>query len=342
MLSKQPLKTSQTSPPSLQWWLLLAVLLLWPMSLGAATASNQFTEWLAVLRQDAIAAGISATTVDNALSGIRQPKKKVIHHDRNQPEKKATLQRYMAGKINGTRIEHGRTMLERYPTWLTRVEQRYGVPRRYLIALWGIETHYGAYSGNFSVIQALATLAYDSRRGDYFRKELLKALQILDEGHVSLARMKGSWAGAMGQCQFMPSSFYHYAIDGNKDGRIDIWATIPDIFASMANYLEKAHWQTGQTWGRQVTVPKDLNHNLIGLKTRLPLAQWREHGVRQLNDSPLPSSELRASLIAPDGLNGPTYLVYDNFRALLRWNRSHRFAITVGTLADNLVEESPQ
>ncbi len=286
--------------------------------------------------------GISNKTVDNALSGIREPKKKVIHHDRNQPEKKATLKQYMAGKINRTRIEHGQAMLERYPTWLGKIEDRYGVPRRYLVALWGIETHYGAYPGNFPVIQSLATLAYDSRRGDYFRQELLKALQILDEGHVSLARMKGSWAGAMGQCQFMPSSFYHYAIDGNHDGRIDIWATIPDIFASMANYLDKAHWQAGQAWGRQVAVPKNLDHDLIGLDTRLPLAQWQRYGIRQLNDSDLPLSELHASLIAPDGLSGPTYLVYDNFRALLRWNRSHRFAITVGTLADNLVKKSPK
>jgi len=339
MLSKQPLKTSQTSLPSLLWWLLLAVLFLWPVSLGAATTSNQFTQWLAVLRQDAIAAGISATTVDKALSGIRQAKKKVIHHDRNQPEKKATLQRYMAGKINRTRIEHGRTMLERYPIWLTRVEQRYGVPRRYLIALWGMETHYGAYPGNFSVIQALATLAYDSRRGDYFRKELLKALQILDEGHVSLERMKGSWAGAMGQCQFMPSSFYHYGVDGNNDGHIDIWATIPDIFASMANYLDKARWKTGQSWGRQVQTPSGLNETLIGLKTVLPLSQWQAYGIRTKAGNSLPTINMGASLIAPDGLDGPTYLVYDNFRALLRWNRSHRFAITVGTLADKLIEE---
>ncbi len=229
-------------------------------------------------------------------------------------------------------------MLQRYPTWLSRIEQRYGVPRRYLVALWGIETHYGDYPGNFPVIQSLATLAYDSRRSAYFRKELLSALKILDDGHVSLARMKGSWAGAMGQCQFMPSSFYHYGVDGNHDGRIDIWATIPDIFASMANYLEQARWQTGESWGRQVTIPQELDQQLVGLNTRLSLTQWSQYGIRQINKKALPSSELKASLLLPDGATGPAYLVYDNFRALLRWNRSHRFAIAVGTLADKLVE----
>jgi membrane-bound lytic murein transglycosylase B len=303
---------------------------------NVSATSPTFSQWLDALRHDAVAAGISAATVDNALSGLHEPKKKVLHHDRNQPEKKATLSQYMAGKINRTRIEHGQTMLERYPTWLGRIEDRYGVPRRYLVALWGIETHYGAYPGNFPVIQSLATLAYDSRRSSYFRQELLKALQILDEGHVSLARMKGSWAGAMGQCQFMPSSFYHFGADGNGDGRIDIWGTVPDVMASIANYLHKVGWKSGQSWGRQVHIPSGLDEKLIGLKNNLPLSQWQRYGVRLTTGASLPTTELRASLIAPEGLHGPTYLVYDNFRALLRWNRSHLFALTVGSLADQL------
>nr|WP_320050327.1 lytic murein transglycosylase [uncultured Desulfuromonas sp.] len=322
---------------------LLAVVLLTlnvfaPRPAISAVCSSKFSTWLEELRVEAQASGISTTTLDKALSSICEPQKKVIHHDRNQPEQKKSLAQYLQGKINPTRVKHGRNMLQRYPTWLSRIEQRYGVPRRYLVALWGIETHYGDYPGNFPVIQSLATLAYDSRRSAYFRKELLSALKILDDGHVSLARMKGSWAGAMGQCQFMPSSFYHYGVDGNHDGRIDIWATIPDIFASMANYLEQARWQTGESWGRQVTIPQELDQQLVGLNTRLSLTQWSQYGIRQINKKALPSSELKASLLLPDGATGPAYLVYDNFRALLRWNRSHRFAIAVGTLADKLVE----
>ena len=310
-----------------------------PQTATSAVCSSEFSTWLEELRVEAQASGISTTTLDNALSSIREPQKKVLHHDRNQPEQKKSLAQYLEGKINSTRVKHGRNMLQRYPTWLGRIEKRYGVPRRYLVALWGIETHYGDYPGNFPVIQSLATLAYDSPRGAYFRKELLSALKILDDGHVSLARMKGSWAGAMGQCQFMPSSFYHYGVDGNQDGRIDIWATIPDIFASMANYLDKARWKTGQSWGRQVILPQGLDYRLVGLETRLTLAQWSRYGVRQINHAALPASPLKASLLTPDGENGPAYLVYDNFRALLRWNHSHRFAITVGTLADRLVEK---
>lgn len=295
-----------------------------------------FAQWLAQLRVDARAAGISSSTVDTALAKIKQPQPRVIHLDRNQPERKQTLKSYVEKRINTVRINSGQTMIERYPTWLKRIEQKYGVQQRFIVALWGIETNYGSYTGGFSVLQALVTLAYDGRRGTFFRKELLNALKIIDDGHVDVARMKGSWAGAMGQCQFMPSSFIHYAADGNGDGRIDIWGTIPDVLASIANYLNKVGWKNDQTWGREVRVPAQLDKALLGLNNQLPLSRWQTLGVRRNNGHDLPKRELKASLLMPDGPNGSAYLVYDNFRALRRWNRSNSFAIAVGLLSDHV------
>lgn len=204
------------------------------------------------------------------------------------------------------------------------------------MALWGLETSYGAYTGGFSVIQALATLAYDERRSTYFRGELIQALKIVDAGHIKAEEMQGSWAGAMGQCQFMPSSFSNHAMDGDGDGRIDIWNSIPDVLTSAANYLHEAGWETGYTWGRTVQVPETLNQDLLGLDTRMLLQEWADLGVKRARGAPLPTVDIEASLIQPDGAGGDAWLVYHNFRVILKWNRSNAFAVAVGTLADSL------
>jgi len=303
---------------------------------GAAEKGQIFRTWLTELRAEARAAGISQQTIDKALATVRKPRKQVIRLDRNQPEFKQSLKTYVATRINDRRVAIGRTMLRRYPTWLGRVEQRYGVQRRFILALWGIETGYGENSGNFPVIRSLATLAYDGRRADYFRGELIEALRILDAGHVHLARMKGSWAGAMGQCQFMPSAFRDFAVDADRSGRIDIWGSVPDVLGSIANYLSRSGWQDDQTWGREVKLPKGFDFSVTGLETRLPLSRWQALGVRRSNGRALPRREIDASLILPDGPKGPAYLVYDNFRVLRRWNRSNAFAVAVGTLADRI------
>ncbi len=273
-----------------------------------------------------------------ALANLEEPEPRVIELDQKQPEQTQSLEDYVAARVSQKRIAEGRLMLQRYPTWLGRIERRYQVQRRFIVALWGIESSYGRHTGDISVIQALATLAYDGRRGDYFRKELLEALKILDAGHVSLSRMQGSWAGAMGPFQFMPSSYRHYAVDGDGDGRIDLWGSVPDALASAANYLAKAGWQDDQTWGRPVKLPKKIDAALIGLETSLPLSRWQAIGVRRSNGRALPRRNLQASLIIPDGPSGPAYLVYDNFRVLRRWNRSNAFAVAVGTLADSYAE----
>ncbi|ORJ53665.1 lytic murein transglycosylase [Geothermobacter hydrogeniphilus] len=303
---------------------------------GAAEKNRTFRTWLAELRAEARTAGISQQTIDKALATVWTPRNQVIRLDRNQPEFKQSLKAYVANRINDRRVANGRTMLRRYPTWLGRVEQRYGVQRRFILALWGIETGYGENSGNFPVIRSLVTLAYDSRRSDYFRGELIEALRILDAGQVRLARMKGSWAGAMGQCQFMPSAFRDFAVDADHSGRIDIWGSIPDVLGSIANYLSRSGWKDDQTWGREVKLPKGFDFSVVGLETRLPLSRWQALGVRRSNGRTLPRREIEASLILPDGPKGPAYLVYDNFRVLRRWNRSNAFAVAVGTLADRL------
>jgi membrane-bound lytic murein transglycosylase B len=314
-------------------------LLLSPSAL-AQEVPQVFAEWLDLLRVDARSAGISEKTLEAALANLEAPKPRVIELDQKQPEKTESLEDYVAARVSQERIAEGRLMMQRYTTWLGRIERQYRVQRRFIVALWGIESSYGRHTGKYPVIPALVTLAYDARRGDYFRMELLEALKILDAGHVSLSRMKGSWAGAMGPFQFMPSSYSHYAVDADGDGRINIWGSVPDALASAANYLAKAGWKSDQTWGRPVKLPKKIDYALTGLKTRLPLSRWQSMGVRRNNGHSLPRRNLQASLIIPDGPSGPAYLVYGNFRALRRWNRSNSFAVAVGTLADSYAEKN--
>lgn len=314
-------------------------MLLWPWPSFATEQKQDFKTWLVAFRADAKAAGISENTLEAALGKLEQPEKRVVALDRNQPEFKRSLADYIANRVNNRIVAKGRKMLKRYPTWLGRVEQRHKVQRRFLVSLWGIESQYGAHSGKLPVINSLASLSYDGRRGEYFRTELIDALHIIDDGHISLERMKGSWAGALGQCQFMPSTFRAYALDADGDGRINLWDSIPDVFASAANYLSASGWKIGQTWGREVQIPKNFDSANVGLDQRLPLARWQALGVRRINGDALPQRDLQASLILPEGEQGPAYLVYDNFRVLRRWNRSNSFAITVGILADELAKK---
>ena len=315
--------------------LLTFIFLLFPYGVLAQGATQDFAAWLELLRLDARTAGIPEKTLNAALGNLDAPDPQVYERDQNQPEKTVSLQTYVATRVSQERIDEGRLMLRRYATWLGRIERQYRVQKRFIVALWGIESSYGRHVGEHPVIPALVTLAYDGRRGDYFRHELLEALRILDAGHVSLPRLQGSWAGAMGPFQFMPSSYRHYAVDADGDGRINIWGSVPDALASAANYLAKAGWNNDQTWGRPVTLPNKFDSSVKGLETRLPLSRWQALGVRCSNGSALPRRNLQASLIIADGQPAPAYLVYDNFRALRRWNRSNSFAVAVGTLADS-------
>ena len=305
-------------------------------SVRAAEQAEEFSAWLEGLRREALSQGISAATVNQALADIA-PLPRVIELDCSQPELLQTLPEYLAARVTATRVNEGKRMLRRFPTWLGRSERNYRVQRRFIVALWGIETNYGLFTGGFPVIPALATLAHDGRRSSYFRGELLTLLQLLDQGRLQLDQLEGSWAGAMGQCQFMPSSFHRFAVDADGE-EVNLWTSVPDVFASTANYLKQSGWKDDQTWGREVRLPKNFAVSLAGLEKRLPLSQWQALGIRRSNGRDLPRRNIEASLIMPDGADGPAYLVYDNFRVLLSWNRSEAFAVAVGTLADRLVK----
>lgn len=306
-----------------------------PMSVVAEQMPS-FEGWLAALRKEARVNGISEATLDAALSDLR-PIERVIELDRSQPELTLTLQEYLNRVVPRRRVDMGRKKLAANRRLLEEIGATYGVQPRFIVALWGVETDFGRLTGGFSVIGALATLAYDGRRSAYFREELLDALHIIEDGHVEPQRMTGSWAGAMGQAQFMPSTFRGYATDHDGDARIDLWHNRGDVFASAARYLSKSGWKGDQTWGRPVELPSDLDRGLIGLDTKKSLSQWQALGVRRANGANLPVAKLSASLIQPDGAGTQAYLVYSNFETLLKWNRSHSFAIAVGTLADRIV-----
>jgi membrane-bound lytic murein transglycosylase B len=301
---------------------------------GPARAETQpFPVWLEGVRQEALAEGISPETVAAALDGL-EPIARVIELDRRQIEGRITYKEYRERLLSEARIERGRELMKEHRELLERVAAAYGVQPRFIVALWGIETSYGTWSGNTPVIGALATLAYDGRRAAFFRSELLHALRILDEGHIGVEDMYGSWAGAMGQSQFMPSSYVRNAIDYDGDGRRDIWGSLPDVFASIANYLARAGWNDRHTWGREVGLPAALGAGLDGLEVRRSLPAWHDLGLRRADGAALPVVALDASLLRTDDGQGPAYLVYDNFRVLMAWNRSTYFGLTVGQLAD--------
>ena len=310
-----------------------------------------FADWLQGLRTEALEKGITQATVDQALTGL-EPVPRVIELDNAQPEFTQTYQDYIAARLTPKRIEFGREQTAAMAKTLDAVGKAYGVQPRFIAAVWGIETNFGRVTGSYDVVPALATLAYESRRASYFRSELFNALKIVDEGHIDLAHMKGSWAGAMGQGQFMPSSFLVYARDFDGDGRKDIWDDPGDIFASIAYYLKSAGWQEHLTWGRQVKLPEGFDVDALGLaqseppKTcsralkdhtrRLPLSKWQALGVRRLDGRDLPARDVEASLVQPAGKGGPAYLTYANFRSILRYNCSNFYALAVGLLSDAL------
>jgi membrane-bound lytic murein transglycosylase B len=299
----------------------------------AAPATSDFSQWLYEFRKTALEQGISGRTLDRALAGLA-PIDRVIELDRRQPEGRMTFAQYRERVVHRERIVRGGEMLREHESLLGRIRERYGVPPQIVVALWGIESNYGETMGSFSVVGSLATLAWEGRRASFFRKELLSALQILEKGDVDPEHMFGSWAGAMGQCQFMPSTFLAYAVDHDGDGRRDIWQTVPDVLASMANYLYRSGWRDGYIWGREVTVPRGLDRSHFGLDSRASLASWQRRGVRTRSGSSLPDVAIEASLVGPDEGDGPAFLVYNNFRTLMVWNRSTYFALSVGLLAD--------
>ena len=294
-----------------------------------------FAEWREGVRSEALDLGISAAIFDTAFADV-EPIPRVIELDRSQPEVTLTFDQYVERVVPESRVAKGRKLLAKHRELLEPIGRKYGVPPRFIVALWGIETNFGQYLGGFPVIASLATLAYDGRRSAYFRQELLHALRILEDGHITPDAMMGSWAGAMGQSQFMPSSFVNYAVDHDGDGKRDIWGTQGDVFASAANYLAQAGWRAGETWGRRVALPPGFDHTLTGLEVKKTLAEWEALGLRRADGSDLPQADISGSVVLPGGEGGPAFLVYNNYRTIMRWNRSFYFATSVGLLADEI------
>lgn len=299
-----------------------------------------FAPWLAQLKQDALASGISAQTWDAALANF-QPISRVIELDQRQPEFVDTFWNYLDRRIDAKRLALGRDRLREQRNLLKAVRAKYGIPAPILIAFWGMETQFGRSMGSFPIPAALATLSYDNRRSAFFRAELLSALTILEQRHLPVADMKGSWAGAMGQMQFMPSTFLRFAIDADGDGRKDIWHSLPDAFFSAANYLRQSGWRGDEIWGREVRLPEGFNYDDARLDLKRPVTRWAELGVRQASGKTLPNANVNGAIILPQGCNGPAFLVYRNFDVIMEWNRSINYALAIGHLADRLSGQPP-
>jgi membrane-bound lytic murein transglycosylase B len=307
---------------------------------GTPAEKPDFPTWLAAFSRDALARGISQATLDAALGDV-QPIPKVLELDRRQPEFLDTFWNYLDARITPRQLKLGKDKLWMHRKLLGQVQRRQGVPAAVLVSLWGMETRYGAFTGGFPIPAALATLAHDGRRADFFRKELLDALRILQDGHIAAVDMKGSWAGAMGQMQFMPSTFLDHAVDADGDGRKDIWRSLPDALESGARYLQRVGWRQDELWGREVRLPADFDHGLATLGNKQPVNRWAALGVTLADGKPLPRSELPGAILLPQGHAGPAFLVYRNFEAIMAWNRSVNYALSVALLADRLRGQPP-
>src|SRR3954468_6912913 len=313
-----------------------APLLAVPLGGGpAAAAEGDFNAFLAGVRRDAAAQGIRPGTIDLAFRNV-QFLPRVVELDRKQPERKFTFAEYLAKVVTQQRLDDARQHLVDNWQLLQRVQQRFHVQPRFVVALWGVESDFGRTMGDYFVPASLATLAFEGRRGPMFRAELMASLKILDQGNVRTDSMVGSWAGAMGQCQFMPTTFLSYAVDFNGDGRRDIWNSTPDVLGSIGNYVSRLGWHGDESWGQVVVVPGDFDTGLAGLDTRRPISDWARLGVRPAAATGFSGSEPAASLVLPDGPGGTALLVYDNFRAIKKWNNSNYFAAAVGYIADSI------
>lgn len=302
----------------------------------AVFAQEGWNQWVAEVRKEALSEGIKPELFDQAFAGIHEPSRQIKGFMHSQPEHRLTFMKYRTSRADNYRIAIGRKEYKKNKALLEDVAQHYGVNPCFIVSFWGMETSYGSYMGNFPVIKALATLAYDSKRKDFFRKELFIALRILNEGHVDLEDFKGEWAGASGQPQFLPSSWVKYAVDYDGDGRKDIWRSKADVFASIANYMKQNGWQTGEPWAIQVKLPKKFDMKLEGKNNMRPVSEWNSLGVRTEDNEPLPYLNMQASIVQPFG--GPTFLAFPNYKMILRYNNSIYYAGAIGYLADKICQ----
>ncbi|MGI9408316.1 MAG: lytic murein transglycosylase [Hyphomicrobiaceae bacterium] len=301
-----------------------------------AEMADAYSAWLAGFRQRALGADVAVKTFDGALAGV-QPDLGVVHLAKNQAEHTRTTEDYVSRAVSEERLSNGRKKLEELSSLLGNLEARYGVPRTVLVAIWGLESRYGADPGTRSVLRSLASLAaFDARRARFWEKQLLAALRIVEAGDIAADAMTGSWAGAMGHTQFIPTTFEAYAVDHDGDGKRDIWSNEADALASAADYLKRSGWARGLPWGWEVTLPAGFDYAGSGLARRQPMEAWKAAGVRLAGGRNLPDAAGEISLIVPQGAPGPAFLVTRNFRAVLRYNNAVPYALAVSHLADRL------
>jgi membrane-bound lytic murein transglycosylase B len=316
-----------------------------PPPVAPVATPPPFDEWLSDLRAEAIARGIRREIVDEALGDLK-PVEQILERDRTQAEFALDLDTYLERRLTRLTVRTAQRMMDRHRALLKKITAKYDVPGDVIIAVWGLESNFGRFAGVRPTIAALVTLAYDPRRASLFRQELFNALEIVNRGDIELARLKGSWAGALGQPQFMPSSYLKYAQDFDADGRRDIWSSLPDVFASIAYFLQQHRWKPGQLWGREVRVPEGVREKLNDLPRRptgcraerlmttlTPLEAWRKLGLKTSAGGELPKARIEASLV-PAGSR--FYLVYGNYDALLGYNCAHSYALSIALLADRI------
>ena len=304
-------------------------------------APSEYLSWLEDLKKEMLSKGISQQTIDKVYAqDYYSPSPEVVKRDRQQIEFALTSTAYLNRVVTKNRVEKGRAYYQTLRPLLGRIEDKYGVPGQYIVAFWGIETNFGSNFGGYNVIASLTNLSYDKRRPAFFRSQLYEALKIVDTWQVDYTQMQGSWAGAMGHFQFMPSTFNAYAVDFNNDGSIDIWHSFEDAAASAANYLSTIGWQRDAPWGLEVSLPWNFDFAQTGRRNVKTLKEWRRLGVRTKDNRELKlSGSLRGAVITPEGKKGRAYLVLNNFNKIMHWNRSENYALAVGTLADYIASD---
>jgi membrane-bound lytic murein transglycosylase B len=315
---------------------LILICTLLPVLANATIANQDFIQCKANLVERAESAGFSSYITKTVIDNI-SPIKRVIALDKKQPEFTQTFEQYIKARVTDYHVRVGKEKLKQNKKLFDELEKKYGIPRQYLVSFWGLETVFGKHKGKMSVLNSLATLACDQRRSEFFTLELLNLFTLIETEQVSVEQLQGSWAGAMGHMQFMPTAFLKYAVDSNNDGKVDIWQNEADALTTAANYLNKIGWQAKERWGREVKLPENFAFDKVAFDQYYPLDHFQQLGVQQTNSQPLPTYDIQAELYLPSGHQGPAFLLYPNFNVIMMWNLSKSYALSVGALANKLV-----
>lgn len=314
----------------------VALFAIFPQTSHASIANEDFQQCKVALTERAENAGFSTYITETVIDSI-SPIKRVIALDKKQPEFTQTFAQYINARVTNYHLRVGKEKLKQHQALFDQLEKNYGIPRQYLVSFWGLETVYGKHKGKMSVLNALATLACDQRRSEFFTQELLNLFTLIDSKKVTIEQLQGSWAGAMGHMQFMPTAFLKYAVDANNDNKVDIWKSEADALTTAANYLQQIGWQSDERWGRQVVLPEGFAFDKVAFDKYYPLNFFKKLGIKRLDNRALSDYDIQAELYLPSGYKGPAFLLYPNFNVIMKWNLSKSYALSVGILANKLV-----